>query len=181
PKLAKQVIAVYKEDDRGKYLDNLFRLQLIAGDYENALATIRSLRAVLRSSDPVWAHIAYIHYEIYAIAKLRERDHKLSFEAAFRVAFNETVHKLSDADAYRAAGTFSFGLDRARNDLEQTFATLKEKDHIEIGEAIDLVRKYQPYQVYQDVLPLIQPLLLEEENRRYELKNDVLIKTTDGA
>jgi len=78
PDLAKQVIAVYKEDDRGKYLDNLFRLQLIAGDYEDALATIMSLRAVLKSTDPVWAHIAYIHYEIYAMAKLRERDHKLS-------------------------------------------------------------------------------------------------------
>jgi len=36
PALAEQVIATYKEDDRGKYLDNLFRLQMVAGHYSAA-------------------------------------------------------------------------------------------------------------------------------------------------
>ena len=32
PQLARSVIALYRESDREKYLDNLFRLQLVAGD-----------------------------------------------------------------------------------------------------------------------------------------------------
>ena len=36
PTLAKQVIANYKDEDRQKYLNNLFRLQIIARDYAAA-------------------------------------------------------------------------------------------------------------------------------------------------
>ena len=48
--LAKQVIAVYKEDDERKYLANLFRFQILAGEYSQAIATIDSLRINLSLS-----------------------------------------------------------------------------------------------------------------------------------
>jgi len=46
PGLAKRVIAVYRDDDRAKYLDTLFRLQIVAGDYRDALKTLASLRGL---------------------------------------------------------------------------------------------------------------------------------------
>jgi hypothetical protein len=46
PALAKKVIAVYREPDRRLYLDNLFRLQLAAGDNDAAIETIDALRAL---------------------------------------------------------------------------------------------------------------------------------------
>lgn len=49
--LAKQVIAAYKEEDRDKYLDNLFRLQTIAGHYDEANNTIESLRELRRPAN----------------------------------------------------------------------------------------------------------------------------------
>lgn len=36
PELARKVMAVYWEDDRRRYLDNLFRLQIVAGQYADA-------------------------------------------------------------------------------------------------------------------------------------------------
>jgi uncharacterized protein len=46
PALARNVVAVYRESDRRLYLDNLFRLQLAAGDNEAAVKTIDALRAL---------------------------------------------------------------------------------------------------------------------------------------
>src|ERR1043166_7742198 len=54
PTLAKQIIASYKETDREKFLNNLFRLQIVAGDYAAANDTIKLLRDILRASDPVY-------------------------------------------------------------------------------------------------------------------------------
>lgn len=39
PKLAGEVIDVYREDDRRIYLDNPFRLQMVAGQYAGTSAT----------------------------------------------------------------------------------------------------------------------------------------------
>src|SRR3954463_12873590 len=50
PELARQVIAVYRDDDRQKFLDNLFRLQMVAGQYADAVKTMAALRA-LRAGD----------------------------------------------------------------------------------------------------------------------------------
>jgi hypothetical protein len=50
PVLAQDVIAVYREEDRRKYLDNLFRLQIVAGQYAEANKSIASLRALLMSN-----------------------------------------------------------------------------------------------------------------------------------
>ncbi|MDP9280378.1 MAG: hypothetical protein M3P00_13255, partial [Gemmatimonadota bacterium] len=44
--LAEQAIASYKQSDRGRYLDNLFRMQMVAGRYADAIASIRSLHAL---------------------------------------------------------------------------------------------------------------------------------------
>src|SRR6516162_8811602 len=40
PELARQVLAAYQEADRETYLDNLFRLQMVAGKYAEAVETI---------------------------------------------------------------------------------------------------------------------------------------------
>ena len=50
PGLAREVIAVYREDDRRQYLDNLFRLQMVAGQYAEANESLASLRPLLAGS-----------------------------------------------------------------------------------------------------------------------------------
>ena len=51
PELARKVIAVYWEDDRRRYLDNLFRLQIVAGRYAEEGETLASLRALPASGE----------------------------------------------------------------------------------------------------------------------------------
>jgi len=72
PDLARQVMAVYKENDREKYLDNLFRLQMVAAQYPEALSTIAALREVLRTASPPRGAWVNKQYEIYAHAKIEQ-------------------------------------------------------------------------------------------------------------
>jgi putative CocE/NonD family hydrolase len=181
PALARQAIANYKDNDRRSYLGSLFKLQMIAGDYASAKATINALRESLKPTDPVYAHVANLQYEIYSDAKRLEAAGRVSFGDAFNQSFRAAFNKLGDKDAYRVSTSFVYNLDRAENDLKQTLNWLKGKDNMEIGEAVDLARKYQSYQVFKNILPLIQPLVSEDENRRYIVQDDVLIKTKDGA
>src|SRR5579864_4028226 len=89
PDLAKQVVASYKDTDREKYLDNLFRLQIVEGQYEEAIGTIGSLRNVLRTGTPPRGAWINAQYEVYAHAKLLENAEKLSFDDAYRRALRD--------------------------------------------------------------------------------------------
>ena len=50
PSLATQLIGEYRDSDQSRYLDNLFRLQLVAGLYPDAVASLAQLRT-LRAGD----------------------------------------------------------------------------------------------------------------------------------
>ena len=55
----------------------MFRLQIIAGDYAAANERIKSLRDILRASDPVNATVVYTQYGIFSDAKLRQAAGKM--------------------------------------------------------------------------------------------------------
>jgi putative CocE/NonD family hydrolase len=182
PGLAKEVMANYKNENREMYLNNLFRLQMIAEQYAEANATIKSLRDILKANDPVYANVTYTQYEIFSNAKLIQAATNISFEDAFRQSFRDTYGKLSDKEAYRVSGSFIYvDLNRTQKELQESLAKLKDKNSIELNDALGLARQYQPYQVYKSILPLTGSLISEEENRRYIIQDDVLIKTKEGA
>jgi len=71
PELAEQVMARYAEPDRDRYLDNLFRLQIVAGQYERAIDSLQSLTELRRVKDPasVWRVLAD---ELLAKARMKQ-------------------------------------------------------------------------------------------------------------
>jgi putative CocE/NonD family hydrolase len=139
------------------------------------------LRDILKANNPVYADVSFIQYEMFSNAKLIQANKNTSFEDAFRRSFRDAHDKLSDKQAYRASSSLVFDLTRAQNDLQASLEKLKGKTHLELKDAIELVRQYQLYQVYKGILPLTGLLVKEEEDRRYLIQDNVLIKTKDGA
>src|SRR5687768_13280043 len=112
--LAEQAIASYKQNDRDRYLDNLFRIQMVAGRNRDATASIKSLRALRRNKVSLSATAATELYAIVASAK--QHDDSTPLEAAFGQAFRDVFARLDDrtsALAIRALGINRFALDRA--------------------------------------------------------------------
>jgi putative CocE/NonD family hydrolase len=178
--LAKRVFAKYRERDQEKYLDNLFRLQIVEGQYAEAIATIKSLRNLNKGS-PSYAATLYVQYEIFSNAKLTQAAGNLTFADAFQQAFRAKFQALDDKRAYAAAGSLLFDLPAGLANLQASLERQKSKNKIALDEAIKLVGTYEAYLVYKEILPLTKGLKAEDDARRYDIQNDVLIKTKGGA
>src|SRR5271170_2945943 len=68
-RLAGQTLAVYKDDDREKYLSNLSALQAVAGEYPEAVQSFVALRDFRRSTGVSNAAWRDLQFEVYVRAK----------------------------------------------------------------------------------------------------------------
>lgn len=180
PELAKQAIAIYEEPDRNRYLNILFRLQMVAGQYADAAATLRSLTELRRATNPASAS-SLLPFEILAKAKVKQATSGLSFDEAFKQEFRDVFNHLDDRGANEAVFWFGGDLNRMRDDLQAAVERQKGKDGITLTDALGMIRKYQFYLAFQVMKPLTNILIAEDDAKRYIADKDVLIKTPDGA
>ncbi|HEY0511794.1 MAG TPA: CocE/NonD family hydrolase [Thermoanaerobaculia bacterium] len=181
PALAREVIAVYRNDDRRSYLDDLFRLRIVAGQYAEASATLASLRALPPGGVSRQAGATNVIYEIFATARARQSADGSTFDAAFQRAFREALGGLDDrtsALVMRALGVDPASIPQA---VKDALEPQKGKRAIPLAGALALVRAYQVDQVFKDVLPLAAALIAEDDGRRYVIDRDLPVRTPDGA
>jgi len=179
PELAGQVMARYAEPDRDRYLDNLFRLQIVAGQYERAIDSLQSLTELRRAKDPasVWRVLAD---ELLAKARMKQSGGGLTLDEAFKLEFREAFSRFTDKSASEAAAWFRGDLNLARDDLRAALERQKGKDGIALNDALYLIRQYQFYNDFRIWAPLAPALIVEDDARRY-IADSILIKTPDGA
>jgi predicted acyl esterase len=159
PVLAERAIAA------GAGGDDLFRLQLVAGRYAEALKAM-----------PEGA--ANVRWKIYARAKSIEGK---PFDEAFAQAFRDTMRTLDDKTAYRVLWSFGTSLTVLQNALRDALARHKNAETLPLADAVDLVRKSLGVQAYTAFAPLVPALADEDDRRRYAVEKDVAVKTPDGA
>jgi len=180
PRLAGDAIAVYKEQDRGTYLDNLFALQLVAGQYPEAVQSVLALRQLRGSANPErsWLNL---QYEVYARAKAVEAAGKLSFEQAYKQSFREVFAQLDSRTSALAIRTLMVDESGRQPALQSDLEKQKSKSGIALMDALALVRDYRAVQTYRDSAPLLSALIVEDDGRRYVTEKDIQVKTADGA
>jgi len=177
--LAGQAIAIYRDDNRDRYLDNLFRLQMVAGRYADATNTLNSLRALRRNRVSLSATAADALYAILAAA--RQRSVEGPFEETFRQEFSSALARLDEktsALAIRALGVNHFALDRA---VDRALQQQKGKETISVTGALQLIKAYQIQQTFRTIAPLAGPLVAADDDRRYVIDRNVRVRTSDGA
>lgn len=180
PELAKQAIAIYREPDRDRYLDGMFRLQIVAGRYPEAIATLQSLSELRKAQDPASA-LRLLPFEILTRARAARATTGMSLDDAFRREFRETFGRLDDKTASAALYWFGGDVNRAHDDLRAAVEARKEKDEVALADALQLIRAYQFYEDIRAWSPLAGSLIAEDDARRYVADRDVLVETPDGA
>jgi uncharacterized protein len=101
----------------------------------------------------------------------------LSFKEAFEQSFREVFGRLSDQAA--ALAIRALGADQSRfvqvlkTDLEGQLG----KDAISLDHALRLIRDYQVEDAYHTIAPLITSLVAEDDARRYDIQENVPVKT----
>ena len=182
PDLARQAIGAYKNADQDRYLDNLFRMQIAASHYNDALKTIATLRERLRANHPERADWVNVQYEIYAQARIKEEAEKLPFDHAYTESFRETFGKLNDrTSALVLRGLTEVDPADSQQDLQSDLDKQKGKNTIALADAVKLVTDYQVAEAYRVFAQLDPPLIAEDDARRYISEKDIAVKTPDGA
>jgi uncharacterized protein len=177
--LAEQALVAYKDDNRDRYLDNRFRMEMVASRYGDAAATLRTLRTMRGNRVSPSAAASDLLFEILANAKDRSRG--ADFDEAFRREFRDVVGRLDDRTAallLRALGVASFPLERAvwRALPRDTLIAVMPLD-----KALALIKAYQIFDAFRITVLLVPPLAAEDDRRRYVVERDIQVKMPDGA
>lgn len=167
PAFAERILAASPTPDP----DTLFRLQLLAGRRDEALASLRAIPPALVN----------VRWEIYANAKSIEARERKSFDDAFRQSFRERMRGLSDDQAFRVAWSFGTSLTFLENDLRSTLARHESASSLSLPDAIDLAKKAFGVQAYRSFSTLIGGLITEDDQRRYVVERDTRVQLRSGV
>jgi putative CocE/NonD family hydrolase len=179
--LAERVLPVYQEDDPERYLANLSALQLASGDYAAAYSTQQSLRERRQNAYPDRLGDREIVSDIYVRARAIEAQDRVPFAQAFTQSFQDILLRLNNPDAYSLFRRLRTPLSVFQEDLQKTFDERRAKGTIALAEAVDLIRTYLTFDAHRNFGPLIEPLAVQDDSRRYITDENVLINTADGT
>ena len=184
PALADEIIHKYVSNgNRTTYLSNLFRLQIIAGKYNEALISITSLRAINKADNQQFTDLLFVQYELFARAKMEQQASNISFKNAFIKLFTNLLNKLDDKSAAYIYTSFTTrnGTKELKNDFNSALNSFAHKDSLSINDAITLCNSYNLATVFENIEPIAKTLLKQDDNRRYIIQDNVFVKTSDGA
>jgi putative CocE/NonD family hydrolase len=176
--LATRAIAEYHNDGTESYLNNLFRLQMTAGQYSEAIATVEE--SIRRSTSAHRSVSILIPDSLYAQAKLIERSGLPASDALDRAAAT-VLGELDDRAAADAGPWLWAPLNRLSQNLDEALGRQRSLSAIEMAEALNLIREYQLYQEYQALAPVSENLIAADDARRYIIARDVPVKTSEGV
>lgn len=180
-RLAARVISAYHEQDRARYLDNLFRLQLAAGRYSDASESLTELRALRANDRSPQTRANTVPYEIFAAAGV-EQARGTSFDDALRRSFREVFGRLDDRTSALALRALALAdLSFLRQTVEGALARQKDKDTISLPDALRLLRTYQAEETFRGLITRAAPLAEEDDRRRYRIDRGIAVRTPDGA
>jgi putative CocE/NonD family hydrolase len=179
--LARDALAVYRDDDRQVDLNQRFRLQIVAGQPVDALASIKELRALRSFPDAAQRAGFLLAYQVYIEAQQRASASGMTFDAAFAETFRTHFEAFDDRTSEVAQFFFGAFLPGMQRDLEQALTAQAGRESIAMADALDLVRRYLLAEMYAAILSPAEVAIAADDARRYIIERDILVTTTDGA
>lgn len=143
--------------------DVLFRLQIIAKDYQKSLATLTEYRN--QFADHNMAGYKFMSYEIYSMAKLIET--KISFSKGLRTAFDKKYESLPEHLLPRVGLAVAGDVNNFRKLFKKALNKQKGKDSIDYKSALALCKAYLDYKTYSGIQPEIKQLLTTKDKERF--------------
>jgi len=182
-RLAAQVAAVYRDSSPVTQLDQVFRLQLLAGRPAEARATLAQFRTAqsTRADTTAQSRALNAQYEIYLRARQLQLDSALTFADAFASMFRRRFARLDDRTAALVARTLIATPPPALETPWGPAGNSPRDTTIALADAVTWLRAVQVAQTYRELGTLAAPLIREDDSRRYVMNTGIGVKTADGA
>ncbi|MDJ1484872.1 CocE/NonD family hydrolase [Cytophagaceae bacterium YF14B1] len=161
------------------YLNTAFRLQMLAGEYKQALQSLKACRQLATTRWTIGT--LYLQYEVYTYSQMQQSQTKQSFTDAFTQTFRQYVEAMDNQTLLLNESAFLNDIQPFERDWQQELTQLKGRDSLSLTESVRLCKSYFLYEVHRQIIPLARKLLKEQDDKRYDIQDDVLIPTKDGA
>jgi putative CocE/NonD family hydrolase len=179
PVLAEAALAAQREgEDRGAYLNDRFRLQMVAGRHPEALDSLHAWRAH-QAAKGLPSASGFVQYEI-VLAAQRDAAAGKAIDAAFEQAFGSVYGGLDDLTAGEARFSFGAYLPGFEAELRRQLDASRGQRELTQAQAVALVRAYQVHRAYALLLPRVPSALAADDARRY-VQEEVRVAVPDGS
>ena len=170
PGLAVQVISnlqtvKHKPENNIDFLDNLFRLQIVAKDYKKAIMTLSEYRNEF--ADHNMGGYKSMGYELYSLAKLAQTETKASFPNALQSVFNKKYESIDPKLIPRIGAAIEGDVNDSRKLLKKVLSKQQGKDSIDYNSALALCKTYLNYKTYSSILPQASKLLESKDQEKF--------------
>lgn len=155
PKLAGQVLSVYREENKKTFFENSICYSLLSENYSGAIEMIDSVRKL--DDDKSYG----IDVRSFALAKMAEKKQPGSFDGTFKKEYTEGFGQLSFRKKVNAAMVDTSWISYTDKD----FVTFKEKlhknnkDSVSLEDSKSLCEKFFYHTLYVQTIPLMVPLI----------------------
>jgi len=159
--------------------NDFYLIEILAGNYERAIKTIQSTRAVVSVQKD---HPDKLPYELFAKAKIEQSEKQTSFKAAYRKVLSDYLGNCSDQQlsSVNIVLTTYDQVAQFTNQFKENYNYASEPA-ITQEEALTLLRSYFLYQVFQSTEPIVFDKIKKEQNRRYQIERKLIISPIDSA
>ncbi|HUP89663.1 MAG TPA: hypothetical protein VM100_09940, partial [Longimicrobiales bacterium] len=167
---ARDILNSYSNTNREVLLDNRMRAQVVVGDYRGALATYDSLKGVRSKPGRSVPPVAAIAYEIFLENALRAEP--------LDTTFARVASSVDDRTSAVAMGwSLTPWLPRMQADYDAVLTRVKAKADITLSDKLDVVRRAAHVKVFSLISPDIERLLEADDQRRYIITRDIIVRS----
>lgn len=179
PALARAALAApAPEGPEAAVLNDRFRLQIVAGDLDGALDSLKAWRALppMPGTTPA---ATFVQYEILVATRRAEAGGK-PLDAAFADGFDRVYGALDDRTAGEARFSLGAHLPGFEAALGQQLDAARGQATLDRAQAVALVRAWLVHRTYAMLLPRVDAALARDDARRY-VEEEVMVDVPDGS
>ena len=174
-KMAAAVLAIYKNEDKADGYDHIFRLQFAEEQYQSVVTSLDSFD-VHSKMDKIYYRVAGFHYRIHSLTMLAiQKDPSKNYEKEYTIQFNEIFKGLPEEGKEQVKTVF---LEADAAGEKETFNELVAKhiaagkDSISVPDAIELIKQWNFWQVYEKTVPLALKEIRKQEAAANNIKQN---------
>jgi uncharacterized protein len=181
PLLATQLITVYNKDkNRESYLNNLYRLQLVARQYKEMLGTINNIGQEIYG-DSIKNRVVGFAYKAYAKTIGKQPKSKNQFKAYYNAVFDSLYETLNTENQNILPDYFENSLTDIVSRFQLKIKSVQSSDSIEVKDAVVLCRNYCSYKTYTTTLKLSKEKFAQKDKEKYIIDENILITLPNGS
>ncbi|MCS3530814.1 CocE/NonD family hydrolase [Chryseobacterium sp. JUb7] len=163
--IAAEVSKKYKSSKSSDSLEKLFKLEILAGNYNKSLSTVDNYREVFANRTNACTKL--ITFELYSLAKEIEKNDQVSFSTALNKAFDIKYRDLPEKYSFRIGELFEEDILSYKNKLQKSLQLQKNQDSITYSSALNLCLNYLNYKTFSSIQSQIARLLKSKDQGKY--------------